>query len=278
MLRSASHTGARSLAPRSIAAGDLKNVWSGRIVAVNTLEPTRAILRRSLHREVVERLRELILAGELEPRSRVNEAALCERFGISRTPLREAIKLLAAEGLLELLPNRGARVAALSAVEIEELLQVIGALEGAGAELAAERITPEELAAIEAVHEAMVEAWNERDYARYFARNHEIHDAIMAASRCSALQGVYQNLAVRVQRARYSARKTDEHWARAIDDHALMLILLRRRDAAEFGRLMREHVKSQMAVISAAYSAPETPGRQSGRRRATGTGLNARGI
>ena len=99
---------------------------------MNILEPTRAILHRSLHREVVERLRELILAGELEPRSRVNEAALCERFGISRTPLREAIKLLAAEGLLELLPNRGARVAALSAVEIEELLQVIGALEGAG--------------------------------------------------------------------------------------------------------------------------------------------------
>ena len=149
---------------------------------MNILEPKRAILHRSLHREVVERLRELILAGELEPRSRVNEAALCEHFGISRTPLREAIKLLAAEGLLDLLPNRGARVAALSAVEIEELLQVIGALEGAGAELAAERVTPEELAAIEAVHEAMLEAWNERDYARYFGRNHEIHDAIMAAS------------------------------------------------------------------------------------------------
>jgi hypothetical protein len=142
-------------AARSIAAGDLnkKCAESRRTVAVNILEPTRAILRRSLHCEVVEGLRDLIVAGELEPRSRVNEAALCERFGISRTPLREAINLLAAEGLLELLPNRGARVAALSAVEIEELLQVIGALEGAGAELAAERVTPEELAAIEAVHE-----------------------------------------------------------------------------------------------------------------------------
>jgi DNA-binding GntR family transcriptional regulator len=236
--------------------------------AVNTLEPTRTVLRRSLHREVVEGLRELILAGELEPRSRVNEAALCERFGISRTPLREAIKLLAAEGLLELLPNRGARVAALSAVEIEELLQVIGALEGAGAELAAERVTAEELAAIEALHAAMLEAWKERDHFRYFARNHEIHDAIMAASRCGALQGVYQNLAGRVQRARYSARKTDEQWARAIDDHALMIILLRRRDGAGLGRLMREHIKSQMAAISAAFSVHETPKRPPVRRRA----------
>jgi hypothetical protein len=108
----------------------------------------------------------------------------------------------------------------------------------------------------------MLEAWNERDYARYFGRNHEIHDAIMAASRCGALQGAYQNLAGRVQRARYSARKTDEQWARAIDDHALMIILLRRRDGAGLGRLMREHIKSQMAVISAAYSAHETPRRQ----------------
>jgi DNA-binding GntR family transcriptional regulator len=140
-IESADH--ARSLAPldRLPRATSTKNAQSRK----------RAILHRSLHREVVERLRELILAGELEPRSRVNEAALCEHFGISRTPLREAIKLLAAEGLLDLLPNRRARVAALSAVEIEELLQVIGAIEGAGAELAAERVTPEELAAIEAV-------------------------------------------------------------------------------------------------------------------------------
>src|SRR5580704_8400474 len=93
-------------------------------IPVNTHAPREGILRKSLHHEfVVEALRELILAGELEPRSRVNEAALCERFGISRTPLREAIKLLAAEGLLELLPNRGARVAALSESEIDEIIQ-----------------------------------------------------------------------------------------------------------------------------------------------------------
>src|SRR5450755_3637850 len=111
---------------------------------MNTVERPQAILRKSLHHEVVEKLRELILSGELEPRSRVNESNLCERFGISRTPLREAIKLLAAEGLLELLPNRGARVAALSEAEIDELLQVIGPLEATGAELACERITDAE--------------------------------------------------------------------------------------------------------------------------------------
>lgn len=234
---------------------------------MNTFERPQAVIRRSLHREVVEGLRELILAGEMAPRSRVNEAELCQRFGISRTPLREAIKLLAAEGLLQLLPNRGARVAALSEVEIDELLQVIGALEATGGELACERITPEELAAIQAAHRAMVAAWNERDYARYFARNHEIHDAIMAASRNGALQAVYQSLSGRVQRARYSAHKTDEQWARAVDDHELMVFLLRRRDGSALGRLMREHILSKKAIISAAYSAQEPPRRAPGRRR-----------
>ena len=138
-----------------------------------------------------------ILACELEPRSRVNEPSLCERFGISRTPLREAIKLLAAEGLLELLPNRGARVAALSEAEIDELLQVIGPLEATGGELACERITDAELEVIEAAHLDMVEAWKVKDYERYFARNREIHDAIVAAGRNGTLLAVYRNLSGR---------------------------------------------------------------------------------
>ena len=164
---------------------------------------------RLLYREVVQELREMILACELEPRSRVNEPSLCERFGISRTPLREAIKLLAAEGLLELLPNRGVRVAALSEAEIDELLQVIGPLEATGGELACERITDAELEVIEAAHLDMVEAWKIKDYERYFARNREIHDAIVAASRNGALLAVYRNLSGKSSgRAIWPARLT----------------------------------------------------------------------
>jgi DNA-binding GntR family transcriptional regulator len=224
---------------------------------VNSLEAPKGIFRRSLHHEVVEQLRELILAGELEPCSRVNEIALCDRFGISRTPLREAIKLLAAEGLLELLPNRGARVTSLSEVEIEEILQVVAALEAVGAELACQRITEPELAAIERATVDMVEAWKAKDYARYFTRNREIHDAIMHAARNSALQAVYRSLSGRVQRTRFSANKTEEQWNRAIDDHNFMVVLLRRRDGALLAQLMREHIKSIKVILSAAYSAPD---------------------
>jgi DNA-binding GntR family transcriptional regulator len=208
----------------------------------------------------------MILACELEPRSRVNEPSLCERFGISRTPLREAIKLLAAEGLLELLPNRGARVAALSEAEIDELLQVIGPLEATGGELACERITDAELEVIEAAHLDMVEAWKVKDYERYFARNREIHDAIVAAGRNGTLLAVYRNLSGRVQRARYLARKTDSQWARSIEDHGLMLILLRRRDGKALAQLMLDHSKNTKTIVSAAYSVPDQSKRTKRRR------------
>ena len=222
---------------------------------MNTVDRHQGIVRKTLHHEiVVDALRELILEGEIEPRSRVNEVALCERFGISRTPLREAIKLLAAEGLLELLPNRGARVVALSETEIRDILHVIGALEGAAGELACERITDSELKVIEDANEAMVAAWKARDYPTYFALNRRIHDAIMAAAGNSALQSTYRSLSGRVQRARFSAQKTDEQWAHAIDDHNLMVLLLRRRDGAALAQLMRDHIRSKWPVITAAYS------------------------
>ena len=234
---------------------------------MNTIDRYHGIVRKTLHHEVVvETLRELILDGELEPRSRINEVALCERFGISRTPLREAIKLLAAEGLLELLPNRGARVVALSDTEIREILQVIGALEGAAGELACARITDAELAAIEKAHDAMIAAWKAGDYDIYFARNREIHDAIMAAAGNSALQSTYRSLSGRVQRARFSAHKTEQQWARAIDDHILMILLLRRRDGTALAQLMRDHIKSKWPVISAAYSEGK-PAKLSGQKR-----------
>ena len=224
---------------------------------ITTTERTDIIARRYLHDEAADRLRELILSGELEPRSRINEMALCARFSISRTPLREAIKLLAAEGLLELLPNRGARVAAISDGEIEEIIEVVAALEGAAGELACHHITPDELEALTALTADMVEAWRQKDYPRYFLRNQEIHAGIMAAARNQSLQAVYNSLSGRVQRARYSASKTLPQWNQAIKDHERMLELLAKRESAKLGQLLRDHLRSKKVIIAAAYSEDE---------------------
>jgi DNA-binding GntR family transcriptional regulator len=224
---------------------------------ISTTERTDIIARRYLHDEAAHRLRELILAGELEPRSRINEMALCARFSISRTPLREAIKLLAAEGLLELLPNRGARVAAISDVEIDEIIEVVAALEGAAGELACHHITPRELEALKGLTADMVEAWRQKDYPRYFLRNEEIHAGIMAAARNQSLQTVYNSLSGRVQRARYSATKTAPQWKQAIKDHERMLELLAKRESAKLGELLRDQLRSKKVIIAAAYSEDE---------------------
>jgi DNA-binding GntR family transcriptional regulator len=211
------------------------------------------ISRRYLHDEAAERLRELIRAGELEPRARVNEFELAERFGISRTPLREAIKILATEGLLELLPNRGARVASVSPEEVDEIMEVVAGLEATAADLACRAITDEEIASIEVKHLAMVEAWKRGDDPAYFTLNREIHEAIMQASCNATLQGIYANLSGRIQRARYSAHKTPAQWKKAVGEHEQMIRLLKRRDGERLALVLRDHIRGKKPVILAAY-------------------------
>lgn len=211
------------------------------------------IHRRYLHDEVADRLRELILTGGLEPRARVNELELCERFGTSRTPLREAIKILSSEGLLELLPNRGARVASLSAGEIDEMVQVVAGLEAVAAELACQRAGDDEIEAIAADTEAMSAAYRTRDEVAYFNLNRAIHEGIMASARNVTLKSIYVNLSSRIQRMRYTAHKTEEQWSRAMGEHHEMVRFLRARDGARLAELMKLHIRGKAEVIAASY-------------------------
>ena len=220
---------------------------------VTRIESDLNLNRRYIHDDVADRLRDLILSGDLPPRSRINELELADRFGISRTPLREAIKILATEGLLELLPNRGARVAVLSAQEIDDMLVVIGGLEGLAAELACDRITEPEVAAIAAHHAAMLAHWRAGEEAAYLARNKAIHDALLAAARNPVLSGLYANLSGRIARARFVVHKTPAQWAKAVDEHELLLALLRRRDGPGLARLLRAHLRGKTPVIAAAF-------------------------
>ncbi|WP_430911994.1 GntR family transcriptional regulator [Methylobacterium sp. sgz302541] len=217
---------------------------------MNKIEPGLGINRRYLHDEVADRMRELIQSGEMEPKARVNEGELTERFGISRTPLREAIKILATEGLLELLPNRGARVASISQVEIEEMLEVIAGLEATAADIACRTVSDAEIATIEADHDEMVVAFKRGDEGEYFRLNRLIHEALMAAARNTTLTGIYTSLSGRIQRSRYTAHQTAAQWARAVSEHEQMIALLHARDGAALSRLMREHIRGKKTVIA----------------------------
>src|SRR5690606_22330616 len=124
-----------------------------------------------LHEEVLGRLRNYLIEGNLAEGERVPERQLCELFGVSRTPLREALKVLAAEGVVELLPNRGARLRQLTEKDLAELFDIVGGLEALAGRLACEHITDDEVAEIERMHRSMYDFYLDRDRPNYFRCN-----------------------------------------------------------------------------------------------------------
>lgn len=219
------------------------------------------ILQRNLYREVADRVGDLIEHGELAPGERISEKQLCERFGVSRTPLREALKVLAAEGLIELLPNRGARVVKLTVKKIKDTYDLMAALEGLSGELACQRISDTELSAIRALHDRMMGYYQERDLAAYFKANRQIHESILAASDNEVLQEMYSNLSQRVKRVRYSKQMTEKFWAHAVKDHEAMITALEQRDSHRLGQILRDHLcnKLDLATLEGVVAFDDEP-------------------
>ena len=201
----------------------------------------------SLHDEILGKLRDHIVEGNIPDGERVPERQLCEMLGISRTPLREALKVLAAEGLIELLPNRGARVRRLSEQDLGELFDMMGGLEGLAGRLACERITDAEIAEIERLHYEMYGFYLHRDMHGYFHANQLIHQKIVEASRNATLKAAYANLAGRIRRVRYSANfaRKRERWGEAMREHETILEALRRRAGNELSDILFRHLRNK---------------------------------
>jgi len=211
--------------------------------------------RGSLHDELVGSLRDLIVEGELPPETRVPERELCVRFGVSRTPMREALKVLASEGLLTLLPNRGAQVVRLTMDDIDEMFPVMGALESLAGELACARITPEEIAEIRALHYQMVLHHARRELPEYFRLNQRIHERILEIAGNATLARMYGGLAGRVRRARYVANMSTARWAKAVEEHEAILKALDERDGARLGQILKMHLANKCETVKESLTA-----------------------
>lgn len=215
-----------------------------------------------LHAGLLDSLRRLIDQGDLLPGARVPERELCARFGVSRTPLRECLKVLAAEGLVELLPNRGARIATLGDEHLVHLFEVIAALEAEGGRLACLRITAPELAELQSLHYRMYAHFLRAELPEYFALNQAIHGAILAASGNPVLVATYNGLAGRITRARYmSNRMRPDRWRSAMDEHEAILAALIARDGGRLGPLLAQHLQNKRDIITGALRQPPTPPR-----------------
>lgn len=206
---------------------------------------------KSLHDELLHYLRAYLVGDMLQEGDRIPERELCERLGVSRTPLREALKVLASDGLVELLPNRGARVRQITPEELCEVFEVLQGFEMLAGQLSCERITDGEIAEIEKLHYRMYSAYMRRDLPDYFECNQAIHAAILASTRNTTLIEAHSRFATRVERARYHANRTKrrDRWSEAMREHEQILEALQKRDKENLPILLGQHLGNKCKAI-----------------------------
>jgi len=201
------------------------------------------IIRRSLHDEIVTRVRDMIIEGTLAPGSRIHEGNLGLELGVSRTPLREALKFLASEGLIELSPGRGAIIRSFTPKDVHDCLTVIGTLEGLAGREACATANDAAIAEVRALHDRMIEMYRTRNRMPYFKLNQQIHSAILRLSGNESLAYVHGILQARLRRVRYIGHEGPEKWAGAVADHEDIIDALEARDGERLSAALISHME-----------------------------------
>jgi DNA-binding GntR family transcriptional regulator len=214
----------------------------GDIVDLSTLDKTH---------QVAARLRTLLIEGRIAPGAKLNERVLSEHLHVSRTPLREAIKLMAVEGLVDLLPNRGAVAVQLTPTDIAHSFEVLAGLEAMAGRMAAQRITAAALAELRALHFEMLAAHARRDLSGYYRLNAQIHARINQAANNPVLSTTYARINARVQSLRFRTNQDDTKWQRAVAEHEAMIDALTRRDGDALAHILTEHLRHKLDTVLA---------------------------
>lgn len=232
---------ARPQAPNSTPPDDTGNSARNGDIS-GTVAPTARIAQTALYLEVAERLRQSIFAHELAPGDWVDEQALAADYGISRTPLREALKVLAAEGLVTLKPRRGCYVTEVSEQDLDDIFPLMAMLEGRSAWEAANKYQPEDLARLEEIH-ARLESYaagNQVD--QFFEANQDFHRLIQELSGNRWLLQLAQDLRKVLKLTRMYSLTVDGRLQQAMAEHQVIMAALRRRDANAAEAAMRDHL------------------------------------
>jgi DNA-binding GntR family transcriptional regulator len=222
------------------------------------------IVWRSLHEAVTARLRDLIVEGHLPEGSRIVEKQLCETLRISRTPLREAFKVLAVEGLIEIQPNRGAIVSRIGPREARDMLAVIARMEALAGELACANATDAEIAGVRALHDRMMELYARRERMLYFGMNQQIHLEIVRIGRNEVLRAMHAQLHARMKRIRFRGNDIPSNWAAAVADHARIIAALEARAGPLLGTVLQKHLEDSWGRLEASLAVGATPAASQG--------------
>ncbi len=207
------------------------------------------LVSNSLHDEVASRLREEIFAGMLAPGSFLDEAALCERLSISRTPLREALKVLVAEGLLRHEPRRGCFVAEVTAKDLDEIFPVIALLEGRAAHEATRRASAGDVAALEVLHQRLQQCAAEGRIPEYYEANHAIHEAFITLADNRWLAQVIGDLRKILRLARLQQLHAPGRLQQSLAEHLAVFAALKAQDCDAAEEAMRTHLLRQREAL-----------------------------
>jgi DNA-binding GntR family transcriptional regulator len=207
------------------------------------------LVLNSLHDEVAAKLRERIFAGELAPGSFVDEPALCAELSISRTPLREALKVLTAEGLLRHEPRRGCFVSQITEQDLDEIFPVIALLEGRCAFEAARNATDVDLAALEQLHDRLQRSARAKRITEYYETNFAIHEAIIVLANNRWLAQVIGDLRKLVKLARLQQLHAPGRLEQSLSEHMAVYAALKARDADGAEAAMRTHLTRQRVAL-----------------------------
>lgn len=199
---------------------------------------------------VFNTLRQAILRGELAPGERLMEIRLAERLGVSRTPIREAIRKLELEGLVLMVPRKGAEVAKISEKSLREVLEVRRSLEELATELACQRMSDEQISGLEAARDAFEAAVDSGDVMEMAECDEKFHDVIFGGSDNARLVQILNNLREQMYRYRLEYIKDADKRQILLLEHENIVRAIRARHVAEAREAMREHIDNQEITVS----------------------------
>lgn len=194
---------------------------------------------QTLREKILETIRDAILKGSLKPGERVSEPELAERFGISRTPIREAFRQLESEGYLVVIPRRGAVVASLSERDVEEFYSIKSILEGYAARIAAERMAPREIERLEAINEKLSQIADAGDIKSFFRVHNEFHELFIKASGNDKLGELINQLVLKFNRLRLASLSQPGRMAISVQEHRKIIEAFRKHDGELADNLVR---------------------------------------
>ena len=211
--------------------------------------------RPSMHLEIVPVLREMILTGVLAEGTPIKEAELCQRLGVSKTPLREALKVLAYDHWVELSPNRGATVTKVTIEEAANLFEILEGFEAMVGTLAAKKISDVELRTLEKLQEKLGQSLKQLREREYFDTSQAIHNLILQCTRKDQLIAMHENVSQRIRRARITANLSAERRSASYDEHVEILEAAKARDGRKLSSALKRHAAETGKAVIAALKA-----------------------